>query len=573
MVSQGVSQVSQRVGSGGNNQLVGGRMVDISQDVPPSSFVPKCFGLGLVYQFVFLITTGSFNFGYSLSALNTSKAWICYDFKWCPSDDGKLSSRDCEANHWYGSFISVGVFIGAALGCIVGAQLTSFGRRTSMIIMHGILIVGAVLSASAEGFASLLIARVVVGCGVGFSTVCVPMMLSEMTPKQSRGFFGVFHQMFITVGLLIANVLGQAFGSPPESHKFVAVDTFNSVWWRFMLGAPVLICLPSALLFLSVYTTDTPHYLVEHGRYRTAESLVKKIYRSDDVSEEMHEIVNSINESRALKTESLSLWSALRSSTYRHVILFGCVLSIGQQVTGINVLMANSDKLYTASGLGHIAPKLSAGMTALNVLLTFPPIFFVDRLGRRTLMLIGVTGQALSLAPAMIANLIDYTTPAAHYISVACTFLYVVFFATAYGPVLWVYLHEIFPIEIKQGAAGLASALNWIATIGMVLPSDHLLKDNPTAVFSVFTVMGFVAVVVVFIFMKETKGLSIDDSPYFRNKSRRIPKTLVTDYALGTGTEDLETQKHHGTELPEKQATQDMEETVRNESDFKVVNM
>eukprot|EP00922_Rhytidocystis_sp_ex-Travisia-forbesii_P039778 GHVS01059178.1.p1 GENE.GHVS01059178.1~~GHVS01059178.1.p1 ORF type:complete len:542 (+),score=45.75 GHVS01059178.1:165-1790(+) len=491
------------------------------RDAPPSSFAPKWCCLSMVVQFVLMATIGSFNFGYSLAALNTSKAWISYSMKWCPSPDGKSANLDCKDNVVYGAILNAAVFLGAFFGCLVAGKLADFGRRSAMLVMHGFLILGALMSASAEGFISLVIARIVVGVGVGFSTVCVPMLIAEMTPSRTRGFFSVFHQLFITVGIFVATLLGLAFGQQPEtSTEFFVPSDFQSAWTRVMMGLPIALCLPAVVLFLSVYTTETPYYLVGKGRVQTAEALLCEIYQTDNVSAHFDRILLSVKEAERVKDKSLSLWVTFTSPVYRRVILIGCILSIFQQFTGINVLMSNSNLLYKAAGLVKYNTQLTVGMTALNVAMTFPPILFVDRLGRRTLMLIGCTGQALCLAPAMIANLVDYKSTAAQYISVASTFGYVVFFAIGYGPMLWVYLHEIFPTEIKESAAALASGLNWLATIAMVMPSEFLLSDNPTVIFCIFTVMGLIALAFVFFFMKETKGLSIEDSPYFASATK-----------------------------------------------------
>eukprot|EP00921_Rhytidocystis_pertsovi_P008477 GHVQ01013906.1.p1 GENE.GHVQ01013906.1~~GHVQ01013906.1.p1 ORF type:complete len:560 (+),score=46.97 GHVQ01013906.1:810-2489(+) len=445
----------------------------------------------------------------------------------------------CEVSKIYGAFINAGVFIGAAVGCLAGGRVTEFGRRTSMMLMHGMFILGSVLSASSEGFASLLVARLVVGLAVGFSTLCVPMFISEVTPKESRGFYGVFHQLGLTIGILVAVLLGLAFGEPPPVDTYVTLTTFQSVWWRFMVGFMIFISTPALILFLTVYTVETPHYLIEKRCTKTAAAFLSHIYNRDDVSGEVKEIQDSVDEARVLSNESLGLWTALKDSAYRHVIIVGCVLSMFQQFTGINVLMANSNELYTAAGFGDSATYLSVGMTLLNVLMTFPPIFFVDRLGRRTLMLIGTAGQFLCLLPAMIASLVDSNSKASAYVGVAATFGYVVFFAIAYGPILWVYLHEIFPVEIKQRASAAASAVNWVATIVMVLPSEFLLSNDTTVIFSLFTVMGIVAFLIVYFFMKETKGLSIDNSPFFKEKSRCMPKSFSISMS-GKSADDME---------------------------------
>eukprot|EP00921_Rhytidocystis_pertsovi_P008479 GHVQ01013908.1.p1 GENE.GHVQ01013908.1~~GHVQ01013908.1.p1 ORF type:complete len:576 (+),score=47.04 GHVQ01013908.1:326-2053(+) len=508
-------------------------------DIPPAKFGLNVCGMSLVTQYVLLAVTGSFGFGYGMASLNTSKSFIGISFLWCPDDTNSAGSGNCYDFTLYSAFINVAVFIGAAGGCLAGGVVSVMGRRTSMMLMHGMFILGSVLSACSEGFMSLLLARLVVGVAVGFSTLCVPMFISEVTPKESRGFYGVFHQLGITIGILVAILFGLAFGEPHPVDEFVTLTTFQSVWWRLVVGFMAFVSIPALILFCVSYKVETPHFLMEHKKTVTATAFLRHIHNRENVSSEVNQLQQGIDEMRLLQQESMSLYAAIKNPSYRHVIIVGCVLSMFQQFTGINVLMANSNELYTAAGFGHLATYLSVGMTLLNVLMTFPPIFFVDRLGRRTLMLIGTAGQFLCLLPAMIASLVDSNSKASAYVGVAATFGYVVFFAIAYGPILWVYLHEIFPVEIKQRASAAASAVNWVATIVMVLPSEFLLSNDTTVIFSLFTVMGIVAFLIVYFFMKETKGLSIDNSPFFKEKSRCMPKSFSISMS-GKSADDME---------------------------------
>ncbi|PFH37107.1 facilitative glucose transporter GT1 [Besnoitia besnoiti] len=492
-------------------------------DIPPDSYAAKgCSCLGTAAQLVFVAVLGSFQFGFNLSALNTSKAFIILDFGWCKDSEGGHYS-DCDKGLLYGSLINTAVFLGACVGCLLGGRFTDYGRRASLIFTHCVCLLGCILSAAAEGFPTLLIARLVVGVAVGLFTVCVPMYVSEVTPDDRRGYFGTFHQLFITMGIFAGTVLGLAFGDAPNGDEVYKVSTFQQAWWRVMLGVPGVVSLAAICLLCWVYPFETPQFMVEKKQKAKAAALLREIYCREDVEVELQRIITGRYQQKIQRAQQLTVWKAITHPTYRSVILLACLLSIMQQFTGINVLVANSNNLYASLNLPNAAiTGLSVGFTALNVFLTVVTIPLVDCLGRRTLLLFSQAVMFVAMCIAFVANLINESSKAVQWVTVGCVYIFIVGFAVGYGPVLWIYLHEIFPPEIKQGAASLASALNWVATVAIVLPSDFLLKEG----FSVFVGICTVALAIVFFvtlfFVKETKGLSIEESPYFKGKSRHL---------------------------------------------------
>lgn len=493
-------------------------------DVPPPRFSVKACCIPAAAQFVLVAVLGSFQFGYSFSALNTSKAIIIADFEWCKNDKDHL--LDCGTGVLNGSLITTAVFVGLTVGCLLAGPVTNFGRRISLVLTNVLFLISSALSAAADGVASLFLARLYQGMAVGLATVCVPMYISEFTPDSSRGFYGTLHQLLITIGILVATLLGLAFGSPPaDSDLDYKVTIFQQVWWRFMLAFPAAVAVFALVLLWMVYTTESPHYLMHQGKKNTATALLREILGKEDVTHEIQTIEVSICQQKVLEAESLSLRKAMTYPMYRHVLLLAFFLSAFQQFTGINVLVANSNKLYSSLGVSHsLVTGLTVAMNALNVVMTVPAIFLMDRLGRRTLLVGGVFGQGAATLIALIANLIDRNSSGVQWLTVACIFFFVISFAVGYGPTLWVYLHEIFPPEIKQSGASVASAINAVATICVVLPSDFVLTSDMRVMLGICAGTSMIAFVVAAIFMKETAGLSIDESPYFKGKRRVMSK-------------------------------------------------
>lgn len=498
--------------------------VDALADVPPSNFSVKGCCLPAAAQFVLVAVLGSFQFGYSFAALNTSKVIIIADFEWCKGDSEHL--LDCGDGVLRGSLITTAIFIGLTIGCLVAGPVTNFGRRMSLMLTNLVFLVASVLSAAADGVSSLFLARMYQGMAVGLATVCVPMYISEFTPDSSRGFYGTLHQLLVTIGILIATLLGLAFGNPPaDTDLDFKVTFFQQFWWRFMLAFPAGVAIAAILLLWFVYPTESPHFLMQHGKKNTASALLREILGKEDVSQEIQTIEVSLCQQKVLEAESLSLRKAMTYPIYRHVLLLAFFLSAFQQFTGINVLVANSNKLYTSLNIStSIVTGLSVAMNSVNVIMTLPAIFLMDRLGRRTLLVGGVFGQGVATLIALIANLVDRNNTGVQWLTVACIFFFVISFAVGYGPVLWVYLHEIFPPEIKQSGASVASAINAVATICVVLPSDFVLTSDMRVMLGICAGTSLVAFIVAVIFMKETAGLSIDESPYFKGKRRVMSK-------------------------------------------------
>lgn len=476
-------------------------------------------------KLVLCAAAGSFLFGFNVSLLNTSMGAISRELHWCglDADDGCNKAKVMKA------FISTAVFIGAACGAMTSGRFISFGRRLLLLLCMLVFIIGIVSSCTANSFSALLWARLVVGYGVGVVSVIVPTYMSEVSPKEKRGSYGVFHQLFITVGIFIAVLIGLPFHIPPskpdstsslqdiEKYANWKLPTFDKVWWRVMLGLGIIPVLLVMFLLMFVYTFETPHYYVERREYGNAEDLLKALLSKEDVQEDLQDIKKSVEEGEKAKEQGMGLMAALKVPVYRHVILVGCLLSVFQQFSGINVFMASSNKLFSDAGLdAKLVTIMSTILTFVNMLMTFPAIPLIERLGRKTLLLGGCIGMFVSTVPGAICLWVDDKAKWATWIACIGAIVYIIFFAVSYGPILWVYLFEIYPIEIKGSAAGLATAVNWIGGIVMVFVSNFIdTKIN----YTIFAAMTAVAIVLVATLMRETKGRSLEHSPFMTDNN------------------------------------------------------
>jgi SP family sugar:H+ symporter-like MFS transporter len=475
-----------------------------------------CGFFSFLMQCILVACMGSFLFGFNISLLNTSIGYITWEYQWCDFL-GEEEIGGCSTATNFQAFISTAIFIGAAIGSMTGGVFMSYGRRGMILLSMCVFIFGIISSVCANSFSALLWARLVCGYAVGLVSVCVPSYLSEVTPPTVRGQYGVFHQLFITIGIVFGNLIGlpTALSSPipSDAGPHELIDTFSQVWWRFMLGVGILPVLLIMYLLMKVYTFETPHYFIENNHYGDAEMLLRKLLDKPDVKEELKAITDEIEAGARARAAGMSLGVAWGRSDFRKVIIFGCVLSAFQQLGGINVFMASSTQLFKDAGLtGSWPAVMTVIMSLINCLMTLPAVPLIEKMGRRSLMVIGTIAQTLSVLPATICYwALEEDSDVTMWLAIVGCLGYIIFFAATYGPILWVYLFEIYPIEIKGSAAGLATAFNWIAGIIMVFVQNYLEND---VLYLIFTIMCAISAVIVFFFMLETKGRQLGDSPF-----------------------------------------------------------
>jgi len=516
--SESVATAAREVGVAIREDMVydefGGEPAKYDWSKSSKSCLCSCFKKYFV-QLVLASCTGSFLFGLNISLLNTCLNYISWQWHWC--DWPNEAPTDCSANTNYNALTSTAMFIGAAVGSMSAGGLLVYGRRLFILVSMGIMAVGVVSQCVANSFSALFWARLIVGFGIGIVSFSVPTYMSEVTPAEERGKFGVFHQLFVTVGIFIGVLIGLPMPLVqlvPGAGDDSGPEMFIEVWWRVMLGLGLLPIILSVYLFGFVFDFETPNYYIEHRQYADAEELLRRLTGQDDVKERLREIREEIDAAEQAKKDGMSLGMAWKNKEFRWVIVYGCMLSAFQQFSGINVFMTASNSLFMQAGLTGVGPTYaSIGMDALNMVMTLPAVPLIEKLGRRTLMVIGTAGQTISVAPAAIMYWVnddpDYKPTT--YIAIVGCLCFIIFFACTYGPILWVYLFEIYPSEIKGAAAGLATGFNWIASIIMVFIPPYC--ENKYS-YTIFTIMSGCAFVIVLLWMKETKGRPLGDSPF-----------------------------------------------------------
>lgn len=377
------------------------------------------------------------------------------------------------------------------IGCIAGAAAAGWmadriGRRWTLFVAGVVFFCGAIVSALAPNESALLFGRLVVGIGIGFSSVVAPLYISEVAPANVRGALVSLYQFAITVGILSAYIVDYALAGAGQ--------------WRWMLGLAVI---PSAILMGGMFgMPESPRYLFKTGDEARARDELRRIYE-DPAGAAREE--RSIAESMHAKTTG---FEAFKAPAVRLALFIGISLAVLQQVTGINTVIYYGPRIFQMAGIGSASGSILAQtiVGTVNCLMTLVAIFFVDRIGRKPLLYAGLTGMFLALAALALAFAQPHLSGSLATIALWSTAIYVGCFAFSLGPIVWLLISEIFPLPARALGMSLSTLANWV---GNFLVSQFFLtmveRIGTPATFWIYAALCIVTILFVRSMVPETK--------------------------------------------------------------------
>jgi len=397
------------------------------------------------------------------------------------------TSGDLELG-WAVSSLGWGAMAGNAMA---GALSDRFGRRR-LLQFTALLFLGSSLLASlATHFTGFVLARIVGGLAVGGAILTAPVYIAEISPAGKRGSLVSLNQLMIVIGI------SAAFFS---NYVLLGVGDNN---WRWMLGVQTI---PATLYFiLLLFVPESPRWLLLKGRDEQALQVLSRVSGEREAQANLQ----LIRESLAAKPVSRGLRGVL-DRRVRFIMLVALGLAFFQQITGINAIFYYLPTIFAQTGGGvNDAFRQAVLVGLVNLGMTFVAIWLIDKLGRKPLLIIGVTGMAVSLLliawafnqPALNAQLV-----------LASIIGFVASFAISLGPVMWVLLSEIFPNEQRAAAISVAGFFNSLvsASITFIFPWE-LSTFGPAGTFLAYGVFAVVAVLFVLLFVPETKGRTLEE--------------------------------------------------------------
>jgi sugar porter (SP) family MFS transporter len=399
---------------------------------------------------------------------------------------------------------SLGITVASALvGTLTGAALAAFpgdrlGRRDSLRLMAVLYFVSALGCAFAWNWSALVLFRFIGGLGIGGSSVLGPMYIAEIAPASWRGRLVGFFQFNIVFGILLAYL----------SNYLIGLAGFGSAEWRWELG---IAAIPAFLFLLMLFSIPrSPRWLAEVGRVEDAGEVLQLIGEKD-YEQRLREIVGSIRESKTAGKEALF--------QQRYALPVFLAISIGafNQLSGINAILYYLNDIFARAGFGKVSGDLQAvAIGATNLIFTMLAMSVIDRVGRKTLLLIGSVGTAACLAGVSTIFAIHQHEELLVWLLIG----YIAFFAASQGAVIWVYISEVFPNVVRAKGQSLGSSTHWVmnALISGIFP--HMAARSGAYPFIFFSLMMVVQFFVVMFVYPETKGITLEDMQKRLEQSR-----------------------------------------------------
>lgn len=399
---------------------------------------------------------------------------------------------------FHGFFIMSMALWGTVVGALFGGVPTQKYGRKNVLLWIGILFtVSALGSALAQDAYTFSFFRFIGGLGIGVSSVAAPTYISEISTPRTRGRLGAMYQFNIVFGILIAFL---------SNYFLQGVDGAND--WRWMLG---VMAIPALIYTLMVFSIpESPRWLLSAKNNVEAAGKVMLRLGVTDPDTEIKEILETEqNETARIAT------AGIFASKYRIILWLAFFVAFFNQWSGINFILYYAPEILERAGL---AAKDSLGNSILigltNLVFTFVGLYFIDRAGRKKLLIAGSAGYILSLAMVAWAF---YTGAGAGFLLVFLM-LFIASHAIGQGAVIWVFISEIFPTKVRAAGQAFGASVHWVfaAVITLITPvfldaDDGIFKDNPWPIFAFFAFMMVLQLVWVLIKVPETKGVSLEE--------------------------------------------------------------
>jgi SP family arabinose:H+ symporter-like MFS transporter len=389
----------------------------------------------------------------------------------------------------------LGVTVASALGgTILGAMLAGIpgerlGRRDSLRGLAILYLISALGCAAAWNWYSLVVFRLIGGLGIGGSSVLGPMYIAEIAPARLRGRLVGFFQFNVVFGILLAYF----------SNYLIGLRHWGPLEWRWELGVAAI---PAALFFVMLFGIPrSPRWLVKKGRVEEARAVLR-MTGEENFEQNLQEIVESIHLEQRASEEKLF------SRRYRFSIFLAVSIGIFNQLSGINAILYYLNDIFAHAGFSKLSGNLQAvAIGATNLIFTMIAMSVIDKIGRKTLLLVGSVGTAACLAGVAAIFLGGHHQNLLVWLLVG----YIAFFAFSQGAVIWVYLAEVFPNTVRAKGQSLGSFSHWCmnALISGIFPTLAASSGGyPFVFFSLMMVLQFFVVLWVY---PETKGVSLEE--------------------------------------------------------------
>ncbi len=449
------------------------------------------YNKNFVWIIAAIAATGGLLFGFDTGVISGAIPFLRSDFV--------LSDNQVENLTAFG-------LIGAVIGALICGRITDIlGRRKVILASAFVFATGALWSGFAPNIAQLLLSRLYLGLAIGVSSFATPLYIAEVSPTKIRGTLVSMFQLLITVGILAAYMSDSYFA-----------DNNNPESWRPMFYVGVI---PAIILFIGMFfLPETPRWLMGKGRDNEARRVLSRTEDPTLIDQAIENMKKDIQQD----AEQMH-WTEIFKPWLFNAMIIAVGIMFFQQFVGINTVIYYSPEIFLKAGFegnqAAIAASVSVGV--VNVLFTILSLFLIDKLGRRKLFFIGTTGIFFSLLLigfcfAFSELLGDYTK----IVLVACMLCYIAFFAISLGPLGWLIISEVFPLKVRGLGSSIGSLANWgfntlvVWTFFKMIDGFNSLfgkeEMGTASAFWVFAAVAIIALIWGYLFIPETKGVSLE---------------------------------------------------------------
>ncbi|KAJ5923978.1 Low-affinity glucose transporter HXT1 [Penicillium verhagenii] len=518
-------------------------------DSPVKYLTWRSFILGLC------VSMGGFIFGYSTGQISGFTSMT--DFKMRFAEYNASTDEYAFSNVRNGLIVGL-LSIGTMIGALVAAPIADrIGRKFSISFWAIINMVGIIVQiASTTSWVQVAMGRWVMGLGVGALSSVVPMYQSESAPRQVRGAMVSAFQLFVAFGIFISYIVN--FGT-------ARIDSTAS--WRITMG--IGFAWPLILGVGTLFLPESPRFAYRHGRVEEARQVMAKLYGVPPnhrvVAQEMADMKQKLDEENAVGTAP---WhEILTGPRMFHRTMLGIALQSLQQLTGANFIFYYGTSIFAGIGLSN-SYVTSIILGAVNFGMTLPGLYIVEHYGRRKCLMIGAAWMFVCfLIWASVGHSIlevDSSNHSAGVVMIVFTCFFIVGFATTWGPIVWAICGEMYPFRYRATCMGVATAANWTWNFLISFFTPFISSAIDYRYGYVFAACCFLAILVVFFFVNETQGRTLEevDTMYvlhvkpWKSSSWVAPEGIVADIHAPHEPKPVEggvgEHQHHDAEITEE---------------------
>ena len=457
----------------------------------------KEYNKNLIYVIAFIAATGGLLFGFDTGVISGA---IPFMQEYFGIGDGTIET------------ITTAVLVGAMIGALLGGRLAdTLGRKKIILGAAIIFVVGTIWSGFALSPMELVLARLLLGIAIGTSSFAVPLYIAEISPAKKRGMLVSLFQLLITTGILVSYLTDLGFADPK-----------NPGCWRYMflIGIiPALILLVGMLLL-----PETPRWLMQKGREDESRVVLRRIESPEQVEPQIDNMRAEI-----AKDNEAAGWKELAKPWLRTPLIIAIGIMFFQQFVGINTVIYYSPKIFLMAGFDGTISAIwaSVGVGAINLVSTLVSVYFIDRIGRRKLYTIGMSGLAVSLILLSACFLFNSSLgEVGKFVGIILIFLYTACFAVSIGPLAWLIISEVFPQKVRGLGSSIGSLSVWVFNAivtftffkivrAFTIPGTEISVGgenlgNPAGAFFFYALIAIAGIVWGYFYVPETKGVSLE---------------------------------------------------------------